>query len=304
VRCSGMLPRAGYGGASVGGAPSAMSGRSPYPPFAPDGRVDPQLMSRTEPGQAAGPGRAGAAVGFGATVIATLSKLAVIGKFALPLMSALASLGLYAALFGWQFGLGIVVLLFVHEMGHALVIRAKGIPASLPVFIPLLGAAVIMRRMPHNAKDEAEIAIAGPLAGALAGAVCFALYNQTGFHLWLALAYFSFFINLLNLIPVSPLDGGRIAGAISKWIWPVGLVLLTAGFLFTYSIILLLVGWIGLLQTIERFRRASALDAYYRMPASSRIWITVLYFGLAAMLALGMLDTQHLLVAGGSPFGP
>ncbi len=260
-------------------------------------------MRQTEQRRPSSGSGAGAAVGIGATVIAGVSKIGLLAKFALPLFSALASVGVYALLFGWQFGIGIVVLLFVHEMGHVMVIRAKGIPATLPVFIPLLGAAVIMRRMPHNAQDEAEIAIAGPLAGALGGAACLAVYNQTGLHLWLALAYFSFFINLINLIPVSPLDGGRIVGAISKWIWPLGLLVIAVGFYYTHSIILLLVGWLGLLQTIERFRRASALDAYYKMPFSSRVWITLLYFALAAALAVGMLDTQHLLAAGVSPFG-
>lgn len=294
VRCGAALPRAA--GPAYPGAPA------PYPAFAPDGRVDPALMRQTEPGRSPRPDRTGAAVGVGATAVAAVSKLGLLAKFAVPLVSALASLGLYAVLFGWQFGLGIVVLLFIHEMGHALVIRGKGIPASLPVFIPLLGAAVIMRRMPHNAQDEAEIAIAGPLAGALAGIVCFMLYNLMGFHLWLALAYFSFFLNLLNLIPVSPLDGGRIAGAISKWFWPIGLAVIGVMFFYSHSIILLVVGWLGLLQAIERFRKAAQLDAYYRMPVASRVWITLLYFGLAAVLTFGMLQTQHLLAGGLYPY--
>ena len=235
-------------------------------------------------------------------MIAAVSKLSLLAKFGIPLVSALASLGVYAALFGWQFGVGLLVLLFVHEMGHAVVIRAKGIPASLPVFVPLLGAAVIMRRMPHNSRDEAEIAIAGPLVGALAGAACFWLYMQTGGHLWLALAYFSFLLNLFNLIPVSPLDGGRVAGAISKWVWPLGLVLIGVLFFYTQSILLLVVGWLGLIQTISRFRNAAALDAYYQMPLISRVWITLLYFALAALLAFAMLYTQHLLAASSTPF--
>ncbi|HEX5439972.1 MAG TPA: site-2 protease family protein, partial [Ktedonobacterales bacterium] len=152
----------------------------------------------------------------GAAILAVLSKLAVAGKVLLPFLSALASLAAYAWLFGWQFGLGILVLLFAHEMGHYVIIRAKGLPASWPVFIPLLGAYVAMRRMPVNVRDEAEIAIAGPFAGAMASALCFWLYHVTGLTVLLPLAYFSFLINLLNLIPVSPLDGGRIVGAISR----------------------------------------------------------------------------------------
>jgi Zn-dependent protease len=221
----------------------------------------------------------------------------------LPLVSALASVGVYALVFGWRFGAGLVALLFVHEMGHVLVIRAKGLPASLPVFIPMLGAAVFMRRMPLNVKDEAEIAIAGPLAGTVAAAVCYALYGQTGYSLWLSLAYVGFFLNLFNLVPVSPLDGGRVAGAISRWIWPIGIVVLVVLFFYTHSFVILIVAWLGFFQTIARFRQSAMGNRYYQVDLGPRITITLLYFGLAIGLALGMMDTQHLLLlTGTSPY--
>jgi Zn-dependent protease len=233
----------------------------------------------------------------GAAILAVLSKLAVAGKVLLPFLSAIASLAAYAWLFGWQFGLGILVLLFAHEMGHYVIIRAKGLPASWPVFIPLLGAYVAMRRMPVNVRDEAEIAIAGPFAGAMASALCFWLYHVTGLTVLLPLAYFSFLINLLNLIPVSPLDGGRIVGAISRWIWPIGLVLLGIAFLYTHSILLIILLWLGFLEAISRFRMASVAGSYYRIPLLSRAYITIFYFGLAAALAIGMFATEGLMVA-------
>ncbi len=233
----------------------------------------------------------------GAAILALLSKVAVVGKFALPFLSAVASLAAYALLFGWQFGLGILVLLFAHEMGHYVIIRAKGLPASWPVFIPLLGAYVAMRRMPINVRDEAEIAIAGPFAGAMASALCFWLYHVTGLTILLPLAYFSFFLNLLNLIPVSPLDGGRIVGAISRWFWPVGLVLLAFAFFYTHSILLLILLWLGFLETISRFRMVSSGNSYYRIPLLSRAYITIFYFGLAAALAIGMFATEGLMLA-------
>jgi Zn-dependent protease len=292
------------GGADAGtywGQPAQQGPQDPpsYPPYAPDGRVDPQLMRQTEPGKASGRNRTGTAVGVGATLLAVLSKVGVLAKLALPLLSAVASFWLYALRFGWQFGLGIVVLLFVHEMGHVIVIRAKGLPASLPIFIPFLGALIMMRSMPHDARDEAEIAVAGPIAGTIAGIACYAVYVQTDSHLWLALAFFSFVINLFNLLPVSPLDGGRIAGAISKWIWPLGLVLVGIAVVYTHSVILLIIGAMGLFRTLDRFRGGKALDAYYAMPIVSRVGITVLYFGLAAFLGVVTYQTQHLLVAGG-----
>jgi Zn-dependent protease len=220
-----------------------------------------------------------------------------------PLLSALLSLGVYAALFGWQFGAGIVALLFVHELGHVAVIRAKGLPATLPVFIPLLGAAVFMRRLPLNARDEADIAIAGPVAGALAGGVCYVAYLETGLHLWLALAFLSFLLNLFNLIPVSPLDGGRVAGAISRWIWPIGLALLVVLFFYTFSLILLIVGWLGFVETVNRFRMRPGQLAYYRVPWPARVYITALYFGLVAVLSVATVQAQQLLAGGPSPFG-
>jgi Zn-dependent protease len=266
--------------------------------------VDPRLLRQTETTQGRRGSAGGTAVGVGSAIVAGVSKFAIIAKFALPLLSALASVGVYALLFGWQFGVGLVALLFVHEMGHVLVIRAKGLPASLPVFIPLLGAAVFMRRMPLSVKDEAEIAIAGPLAGAAGAAVCYALYNQTGLNLWLALAYFGFFLNLFNLVPVSPLDGGRVAGAISRWIWPLGIVALIWLFFVTHSFIILILGWLGFFQTLARFRQSGTGDRYYQVELGPRITITLLYFGLAVGLALAMVDTQHLLqLAGGIKYG-
>ncbi len=242
----------------------------------------------------------------GAAILALLSKLAVVGKVMLPFLSAVASLITYAWLFGWQLGVGILALLFVHEMGHYVIIRAKRLPASWPVFIPMLGAYVAMRRMPLNVRDEAEIAIAGPFAGAMVSALCFWLYHVTGLMVLLPLAYFSFLINLLNLIPVSPLDGGRIVGAISRWIWPVGLAVTLIAFLYTYNILLLLLLWLGFFESVRRFRQAARGDPYYKIPLLSRAYVTVFYFGLAAALAIGMFATGGLLatqLAGRSLFG-
>ena len=298
-------------------AQSAQSGGPParhlasYVPYIAEQRVAEQQQQQQQAnlaqsqGQTQTPADARATVGrkdaagcaSGAAILAVLSKLAVAGKLLLPFLSAVASLVTYAWLFGWQFGLGILILLFAHEMGHYVIIRAKGIPASWPVFIPLLGAYVAMRRMPVNVRDEAEIAIAGPFAGAMASALCFWLYHVTGLTVLLPLAYFSFLINLLNLIPVSPLDGGRIVGAISRWIWPIGLVLLGIAFLYTHSILLIILLWLGFLETISRFRMASIAGSYYRIPLLSRAYITIFYFGLAAALAIGMFATEGIMAA-------
>jgi Zn-dependent protease len=197
----------------------------------------------------------------------------------------------------WLLGVGIVALLFIHEMGHFIVIRAKGLPASLPVFIPLIGAYVTMRKMPRNVRDEAEIALAGPIAGGLAGLGCLALYQVTGERALITLAYLTFFINLLNLVPISPLDGGRVVGAISRWLWPIGMGVVGVAFYYFWIHdiqlwILLLVAIFGFAQTVGRFATARSRDPYYKISLPARLYITTLYFGLAAALLLGMLATQ------------
>lgn len=279
-----------------GALPPPAPGQVPIPAPPP---YSPGAYPTAAPGQ---PRTRGGAAGWaaGSAAVAVLTKIGIVLKIALPFLSAIVSFGAYALLWGWQFAAGILVLLFIHEMGHFAVIRAKGLPAGLPVFIPLLGAYVAMRRMPQSVRDEAEIAIAGPLAGALGGLACLLLYQETGLRMLLVLAYFDFLINLLNLLPVSPLDGGRIVAAISRWIWPLGLALLVGAFFLTQSLIIALLIFLGLGQTISRFREAGR-NPYYRMPWIQRAYITAAYFGLAGCLALGMYAVQH--VIGVPPLG-
>lgn len=278
-------------------ASEPVSGQAQTHMLAPPGyptSASPPVTSAPSSGRARGKGGAAAGWAAGSAAVAVLTKIGLVLKVALPFLSVIASFAAYALLWGWQFAAGILALLFIHEMGHFAVIRAKGLPASLPVFIPLLGAYVAMKRMPQSVRDEAEIAIAGPLAGALAGLACVLLYQQTGLRILLVLAYFDFLINLLNLLPVSPLDGGRIVAAISRWIWPLGLALLVGAFFLTHSLIIALLVVLGVGQTISRFREAGR-NPYYRMPWIQRAYITAAYFGLAGCLALGMYAVQHVI---------
>ena len=244
--------------------------------------------------------------GAGAGILATLLKfgtLALAGlKYAFfafklgPILSIFISLAFYAAAFGWQFGLGIIFLIFLHEMGHVLVLKAKGVPASAPIFIPFLGAFVAMKRMPQNAKDEAEIGIGGPILGTVAALLClvpFLAGDHSG--LWPALAYFGFFINLFNLIPFSPLDGGRIVGAISRKAWIVGLVLLGALLFLRFNFILLLIVILLVFSAYQQFRHPVQSQSYYQVPLSTKIFISLAYFGLAAFLVLMMFYAQSLI---------
>lgn len=222
-------------------------------------------------------------------------------KFGVAGFSAIVSIFLYSLIFGWPFAIGLVAILFLHEMGHALVMRLKGIPLGGLIFVPMLGAAVTMRQMPQSAKDEAEIGIAGPLAGAVVASICLWLAYQHAGSLWGPLAYFGFFINLFNLIPVVPFDGGRVLAAIDRRAWIVGFVALLGYQIWEWihgnfnSFLLIFV----LIAATQLWTRSKPNDmngkAYYDVPLSTRISLTVAYFGLAGILFLGMTVSQHIM---------
>src|SRR5437868_4676391 len=130
------------------------------------------------------------------------------------LFSMFVSAAFYVWLGGWWFGIGLVVLLFVHEMGHVLEARHQGLPVSAPLFIPFMGALITMKQMPHNAWREAKLAIAGPLLGSAGALLLYILGLVYDSQQLKALAFLGFLLNLFNLLPVIPLDGGRIAAAL------------------------------------------------------------------------------------------
>jgi Zn-dependent protease len=169
-------------------------------------------------------------------LLATLLKyLPLLLKFGLVALKTggtmLLSIWFYAFRFGWWFALGFVLCILVHELGHVFAAWRLGVPVSAPIFIPGMGALILQKRAARSAWDEALIGIGGPVAGALAGLACLVLYQVTGNPMMLGLAYFDFLINLFNLAPVFPLDGGWITGAVSPRIWLLGMVGMTAAFL-------------------------------------------------------------------------
>jgi Zn-dependent protease len=244
--------------------------------------------------------------GIGAALGALLLKFPVLGyllKFGWLGFSALFSIAVYSLIFGWQFAVGLVLMLFVHEMGHAIVMKLKGIPIGGMIFIPLLGAAVIMKQMPRNAKDEAEVGIAGPIAGALAAMVCLAVARSYPGTVWAPLAYFGFFINLFNLIPIVPFDGGRVLAAIDRRIWVVGFIGLVVFQIWSWlngnhSLFLLLFVVLAATQLWSRRSRPNTpeAEAYYDVPVGERIILSLAYFGLAAVLVLGMAISHGLML--------
>ncbi|HEY2602208.1 MAG TPA: site-2 protease family protein [Thermoleophilaceae bacterium] len=204
--------------------------------------------------------------------------------------SMIVSIGAYALLWGWQFGVGFVLLLLVHEMGHAIQLRREGMKATAPVFIPFLGAYIGMKEMPKNAAVEARVGLAGPVLGTIGCLVPLALYAATGNNLFRALAFIGFFLNLFNLLPVVPLDGGRAMAAISPLLWIVGFVaLLVAAVLFPNPIIFIIVLFAGL-EAWRRFklRKSPEHQAYHDVSRGTRFAVGAVYLGLALLLVVGM----------------
>ena len=206
--------------------------------------------------------------------------------------TALVSVAAYALFWGWSFAIGFVILLFVHEMGHVIQLRREGMRATGPRFIPFLGALIRADFSGGNALAEARVGLAGPILGTLGALGCVGLYAATGNQLFEALAYVGFLLNLFNLLPVVPLDGGRAMAAMAPWMWGVGfLALVATAFLLPNPIMLLIILFAGI-ETYRRLRlrRSRSLEqaAYYRVSPRDRALIGVTYIGLACLLAFGM----------------
>jgi len=204
--------------------------------------------------------------------------------------SMLVSVAAYSLIWGWQFAIGFVLLLLVHEMGHVLQLRREGVKASAPLFIPFLGAVVGMKQAPKDAATEARVGLAGPVLGSLGCLIPLGLYAVTGNNLFRALAFVGFFLNLINLLPVLPLDGGRAMAALSPAVWVVGFVLLLGIMLVYPTPIVLLVLLFGGMETYRRWkqRKSPESQTYYRVKRGTRIAVAIVYLGLAAALGVGM----------------
>jgi Zn-dependent protease len=206
----------------------------------------------------------------------------------------LLMLWVYMQLWGWQFALGFVFLLLVHETGHLIVARKFGLKVGAPVFIPFMGAFIALKEAPRNAWTEACVGIGGPLLGSLGALVCNALGQLFAAPIFIALAWFGYFLNLFNLTPVGMLDGGRIVTALSRWLWLPGFaVLVWFGWKYPNFII-----WLIVLLSLPRIyslfrRRTEEEQRYFEVTPSQRWIISVLYFGLIAVLLFGMHVAQQ-----------
>jgi Zn-dependent protease len=224
------------------------------------------------------------------------TALLAIFKFKVFTTSAtmLVSVAAYSWIWGWRFAAGFVLLIFVHELGHVLELRRQGVPATAPLFIPFLGAVVGMKQMPKDVWHEAQVALAGPILGSLGALGVWVAGEALDSELLVALAFTGFFLNLLNLLPVSPLDGGRAVAALHPALWAAGLAGLLVLVLLWPNPILLLILVLGGLDVWRRWRERDEPGAaeYYRAQPWQRAVTGVTYVGLAALLALAMSATH------------
>lgn len=203
--------------------------------------------------------------------------------------SMLLSVFAYALIWGWQYAVGFVLLIFVHEMGHYVAARHKGLAVGAPTFIPFVGAWISMKQLPHDAEVEAYVGLAGPVAGTAGALLCYFLARQYDSGLLYALAYAGCFINLFNLIPLSPFDGGRITAVLSPRIWFLGVPVLVGLFLYRSSPILILVAILAVPNLMKAWRydpRAPENAAYYAVSSEAKLFYACFYIGLTAYLAL------------------
>src|SRR5712692_8541802 len=245
--------------------------------------------------------------GVGAGLLAALAAAWAYGKYALlflfkfkafgTLISLLVSFGGYALFWGWSFAAALIVMIFVHEMGHVIEIRRQGMQATAPIFIPFLGAAIFQRSHPTDALKQAQIGIAGPIAGTIGATAALALYGSTHSEVLLLAAWLGFFLNLFNLIPVWQLDGAWIVAPVSKWVQVAGYAVVAAlALLHFVSIFLIVIAVLGIPTLIQRFRNDA--DPYYKtVPTRARWALGGAWLALTLYLGFALVQTTSLLSA-------
>ncbi|MEP6756999.1 MAG: site-2 protease family protein [Chthonomonadales bacterium] len=225
---------------------------------------------------------------LGAPLFAILGKLkvlAILPKILVTGGSMFVTMWFQAIRWGWPFGVGLTVLILIHECGHALAAYLRGIPIKGMLFIPFMGAMVAVSRDGKDVVEDAFIGIMGPVVGSAACAVCVFIYFVTGSPFWLVLGHWGFLINLFNLAPTPPLDGGWITPVFSPKLLALGVVVLFI--LMPRNPLMWLLAALSIPRIISHWK-AKPDDPYFRATKSDRIRYAVAYLGLIAVLFLSM----------------
>jgi Zn-dependent protease len=233
--------------------------------------------------------------------LAFLASKAKVFLLALTKVKAVTTLGTmfisiaaYGLAFGWPFAVGFVLLLFVHEMGHVIQLRREGVEASAPIFIPFLGAMIAAKSLGKDAVAEARVGLAGPILGTIGTLIPLAIWLATGSDLWRALAYVGFFINLINLLPVLPLDGGRAMAVLGPKVWIAGILIAVAvAVIFLGPFMLLIVLVLGGPELYHRFKNRNSEESrtFHSVPTRTKVAVAAVYLGLTALLIVGVAET-------------
>jgi len=197
--------------------------------------------------------------------------------------SMLLTVVAYATKFRFGLVIGFVVITLIHEIGHAVVIRAKKLRAGFMVFIPFIGGAVTLRDQPTSAYDDAQIGLAGPIAGTVASLVALQIFKWTGNPLYLLIALTGFILNLINLLPIGMLDGGRISAAVTKWMWVFGGGVLLYKVIKQPNPLLIVILLLAAFQVYASIVREKE-DRFYEVTLPQRATIAVVYFTLVIFL--------------------
>ncbi len=240
-------------------------------------------------------------------ILLLLLSGAKLGKLLTTGGTMLISVVVYAFIFGWRYAVGFVALLFVHEAGHYIAAKQRGLKVGAPTFIPFVGAWIQLKDQPHDAETEAFVGLGGPLLGTVGALAVYWLAQSSGAPWLLAVAYSGFFLNLFNLIPLSPFDGGRITAVLSPRVWLVGVPVLGALFVYRPSPMLILIAVLAAPQVWKAIKyRSDSVEAqtYYAVSTRTKLEYGAYYLVLLAFLALMTYDVheqlQALRVVGGA----
>jgi len=179
---------------------------------------------------------------------------------------------------------GFVGITLIHEIGHAVAIRAKGLRAGFMVFIPFIGGAVTLKDQPRSVYDDAMIGLAGPAAGTFASLACLQVYKWKADPLWLLIAFLGFALNLFNLLPIGMLDGGRISAAVTKWMWVFGGGALAYKVFDQPNPLTIVIAVLAAFQVYASIVREKTDKHFYEVTPIQRAAIAVLYFALVIFL--------------------
>ncbi len=233
-------------------------------------------------------------------ILALLFGLLKLGKVGGTVITMLVSLAVYTGIFGWKYAAGFIALLLVHEMGHFIAAQQRGLKVGMPTFIPFVGAWIELKEQPMDVETEAYVASAGPFVGTIAATAIYFWGRETESGLLLAIAYGGFFLNFFNLIPLSPLDGGRMTAILSPRVWFIGAPIML-GMTFLHPspllVVILVISIPALIKAWNYDPKAEENRRYYGVPLRLKVEYGLFYLGLAAFLAV-MTDATHKMIQG------